>query len=121
MKHVHLHEAASRSAYLAAMNAARALIFENTDEVTSSHRRVQSQFWVLTKDDPRVDDELRAFLSRAYNFKQIADYETGPAANISAETASAALGAARRFVDCVAALIPPNSCTPNASDTPKPA
>jgi uncharacterized protein (UPF0332 family) len=99
----------------------QALIFENTDEVTSSHKRVQSQFWMLTKNDPRVDDELRAFLSRAYNFKRIADYDTGPGAHISPETASAALATARRFVDCVAALIPPNGHTPNASDTPKPA
>jgi uncharacterized protein (UPF0332 family) len=61
MMDVHLNEAASRAAYLAAMHAAQALIFENTDEVTSSHKRVQSQFWMLTKNDPRADDELRYF------------------------------------------------------------
>jgi uncharacterized protein (UPF0332 family) len=59
-----LNEAAARAAYMAALRAARALIFENTNEVTSSHHRVQSQFWTLTKDEPRIDPELRAFLSR---------------------------------------------------------
>jgi hypothetical protein len=74
----------------------------------------------LTKDDPRVDDELRAFLPRAYRFKKIADYETGPASHISAETARNAIATARGFVDCVAALIPPNGPAPSASDARSP-
>ena len=118
---IRLNEAAARTAYLSAMHAAQALIFENTNRVVSSHKSVQSEFWHLTKDEPRIDDLLRAFLSRAYSFKRIADYETGPASHISAETASSALATARRFVDCVAALIPPNDDTPNTSDTPNPA
>ena len=65
-----LNEAAARTAYLSAMHAAQALIFENTNRVVSSHKGVQSDFWHLTKDEPRIDDELRAFLSRAYSFKR---------------------------------------------------
>jgi uncharacterized protein (UPF0332 family) len=117
---VGLNEAAARTAYMAALHAARALIFENTDEITSSHQRVQSQFWMLAKEEPRIDHELRAFLSRAYKFKQIADYDTGPAAHITPETARDAVATARRFVDCVAALIPPNGHIPQVLDTPKP-
>lgn len=117
---VGLNEAAGRTAYLAALHAAQALIFENASKVVTSHKSVQSEFWRLTKDQPRVDDELRAFLSRAYNFKRIADYETGPDSHISAETARNAIATARRFVDCVASIIPPNGHTPHASDTPKP-
>jgi uncharacterized protein (UPF0332 family) len=75
----------------------------------------------LTEDEPRLNDELRAFLSRAYTFKRIADYETGPTSHINAETARNALATARRFVDRVAALIPANGHTPQASDTPEPA
>ena len=119
MMGVGLNEPAGRTAYLGALHAAQALIFENTDKVASSHRGVQSEFWRLTKDDPRVDDELRAFLSRAYRFKRIADYETGPGSHISAETARSAIATARRFVDCVAALIPPNGNALDASDSPK--
>ncbi len=117
---VGLNEAAGRTAYMAALHAAQALIFENISKVVTSHKGVQSEFWHLTKDEPRVDDELRAFLSRAYSFKRIADYEIGPASHISAETARNAIATARRFVDCVAALIPPNRHTPHVSDTPKP-
>jgi uncharacterized protein (UPF0332 family) len=119
MMDVGLNEPAGRTAYLAALHAAQALIFENISKVVSSHRGVQSGFWLLTKDEPRVDDELRAFLSRAYRFKRIADYDTGPGSHISAETARATVATARRFVDCVAALIPPNSHTPHSADTPK--
>jgi uncharacterized protein (UPF0332 family) len=118
---VGLNEAAARTAYLAAVHAAQALIFENTSRVVSSHRGVQSEFWRLTKDEPRLDDELRAFLSRAYTFKRIADYETGPASHINAETARNAIATARRFVGCVAALIPSNGHTPQASGIPGPA
>lgn len=117
---VGLNEPAGRTAYLAALHAAQALIFENTSKVVTSHKGVQSKFWHLTKDELRVGDELRTFLSRAYSFKRIADYETGPASHLSAETARNAIATARRFVDCVAALIPPNVHTPHASDTPKP-
>jgi uncharacterized protein (UPF0332 family) len=106
---VQLNEPAGRTAYLAALHAAQSLIFENTSKVVSSHKGVQSEFWRLTKDEPRVDDELRAFLSRAYSFKRIADYETGPGSHISTEIARDAITTARRFVDCVVALIPLNN------------
>jgi uncharacterized protein (UPF0332 family) len=119
MMGVGLDEPAGRTAYMAALHAAQALIFENTDKVVSSHKGVQSEFWLLTKDEPRVDDELRAFLSRAYRFKRIADYETGPGSHISAEAARTVIATAHRLVDCVAALIPPNGHTPQASDTRK--
>ena len=36
------------------------------------------------KNDPRFDVELRAFLPRAYNFKAMADYQTGPGSQVSA-------------------------------------
>ncbi|MGA8028061.1 MAG: HEPN domain-containing protein [Bryobacteraceae bacterium] len=120
MMGVGLNEPAGRTAYLGALHAAQALIFENTSKVVTSHKGVQGEFWRLTKDEPRVDDELRAFLSRAYKFKRIADYDTGPAAHINAETARAAIATARRFVDCVAALIPPNGHTLHPADIPQP-
>ena len=39
---------------------------------------VKSEFSRLTKDDPRISRELRAFLFRAARLKEIADYELGP-------------------------------------------
>jgi hypothetical protein len=38
---------------------------------------VQNELRRLTKDEPRFDLELSAFLGRTYNLKAIADYETG--------------------------------------------
>ncbi len=58
------------------------------------------------KDEPRITDLQRAFLGRAYSFKAIADYETGPASHVSHEQAARAIEEARGFVAAVAALIP---------------
>jgi uncharacterized protein (UPF0332 family) len=109
---------AGRAAYLAGLHAAQAFIFETSGEITKSHKRVQGEFGRLTKDDPRVDVELRAFLGRAYNLKAIADYETGPGSRVSAESASAAIRTARRFVECVANFLPANGYAPRAPDAP---
>jgi len=64
----------------------------------------------LTKDDPRFTPDQRIFLSQGYNFKALADYDTGPGAELSAEKASAALKGGRGFVDAVRQLLmSPNS------------
>jgi uncharacterized protein (UPF0332 family) len=71
------------------------------------HRGVQSEFLRLTKDDPHVTRDQRIFLSQAYNFRAIADYETGPDAELSAEEATAALESGRGFVDAVRRVLTP--------------
>jgi uncharacterized protein (UPF0332 family) len=105
MLSVKLNEAAGRTAYLAAFHAAQALIFERIGKILKTHNGVQAEFLRLTKDDPRVDAELRLFLSRAYNFKAIADYETGPGSEISSERAAGGVETSRRFVAHIASLI----------------
>jgi uncharacterized protein (UPF0332 family) len=118
---VGLNEPAGRTAYLAGFHAAQALIFETSERMYKRHPTVQGQFSRLVKDDPRVDDQLRAFLGRTYTLKAIADYETGPGSHVSAEAARTAIDTARRFVDCVTSLIPPNGQTPaEAPTTPNP-
>jgi hypothetical protein len=42
-----------------------------------------------------------------FNLKKLADYETGPGSQVSAERAQEAIQTAQRFVDCVTSLIPP--------------
>lgn len=81
-----------------------------------SHKGVQKEFLRVTKDDPRFAMELRSFLGRAYNLKAIADYETVPGPQVSAESAHDAILAARRFVECVAGLILANGRTSRAPD-----
>jgi uncharacterized protein (UPF0332 family) len=120
MMGVGLSEPAGCTAYLAGFHAAQGLIFETTGRVFKRHPTVQREFGRLTKDEPLVDDELRAFPPRTYNLKRIADYETGPGSRVSAESARNAITTARRFVDCVTALIPPDGHAPHASNTPKP-
>jgi uncharacterized protein (UPF0332 family) len=89
---------AGRAAYLAAFHAAQALIFERTGKVFKSHKGVNIEFLRLTKDDARFPAEQRGFLSRAYDFKAVADYDTGPIAEVSYQEAVDALEAARKFV-----------------------
>jgi uncharacterized protein (UPF0332 family) len=105
MLRVGLNQAAGRTAYLAGYHAAQALIFERLGKVSKTHAGVQTEFLKLTKDDLRVDSELRGFLSRTYNLKALADYETGPGSAVSAERATAAVEAGKRFVECISGLV----------------
>jgi uncharacterized protein (UPF0332 family) len=116
----HWPDEAGRAAYLAGLHAAQALIFESTGQAIKRHSGVQREFARLVKDDPRFDVQLRAFLPRAYNLKAIADYDTCPGSRVSPESAREAIQTARRFVDCVAGLIPANGHTPSASEPPTP-
>ena len=103
---VSLHEPAGRTAYLAGFHAAQALIFETNGHVYKNHGSVQAEFNRLVRNDPRVDNEIRAFLGRTYNLKRLADYLTGPGSHISAEMAREAIDSAKQFVECVEGLLP---------------
>jgi uncharacterized protein (UPF0332 family) len=109
MLSVDLSEDAARAAYLAGYNAARALLFEHRDHVYTSHGGVQREFVRLTKKDERVDPPLRAFLSDTYDLKTIADYGSDPGLQVSAERARDVIQMARRFIECIASLIPPDA------------
>jgi len=115
-----LNEDAGRTAYLAGLHAAQAFIFESTGRVFRKHSGVQREFARLVKSEPSIDPELRAFLPRTYNLKAVADYETGPGSKVSTESARAAVQTARRFVEYIIALIPPNGHVSRALDEPKP-
>ncbi|HMF37480.1 MAG TPA: HEPN domain-containing protein, partial [Isosphaeraceae bacterium] len=113
----HWPDEAGRAAYLAGLHAAQALIFEATGQVRKRHPTVQGEFARLVRDDPRFDRDLRAFLPRTYNLKAIADYLTGPGSQVTVEQAQEAIQTVRRFVECVAGLIPANGRTPRAPET----
>lgn len=101
---IELGEDAGRAAYLAAFHAAQALIFERTGRVAKTHRGVHGQFLKLVADEPRIDAELRRFLSEGYKLKATADYEIGPSAIVPLEQAATAIEAASRFIEAVAEL-----------------
>ena len=97
MTKVGLADAAGRNAYLAGFHAAQAFIFERTGKSSKTHAGVQTEFLRLTKDAAKIGT-LRGFLSRAYNLKALADYETGPGSEISLERATQAIAEGRSFV-----------------------
>jgi uncharacterized protein (UPF0332 family) len=93
-----LNDAAGRTAYLAGFHAAQAFISEQTGRSVKTHKGVYTQLHRLARDQPGFDAELRGCLSRTYDLKAAADYETGPVSEVSREEASAAIEGARRFV-----------------------
>jgi uncharacterized protein (UPF0332 family) len=99
------NDAASRTAYLAGLHAAQALIFERETRVSKTHRGVQTAFLRLIKDEARLDGPMRSFLSRAYHLKALADYETGPESEISAERATTAVREGKEFVARIGAIL----------------
>ena len=102
-----LNDDAGRAAYLAAFHAAQAIIFERTGKVYKSHKGVNIEFLRLTKNDPHFSPEQRGFLSKAYDFKAVADYDTGPIAEVSSQEAVDAVEAARKFVATVRRVLTP--------------
>lgn len=105
MLSVGLNEAAGRSAYLAAFHAAQALIFERLGEVLKTHAGVHAEFLRLTRDDGRLEADLRVFLSRSYNLKTIADYETDPETAVTQERAADAIATGHRFTTSIGNII----------------
>jgi uncharacterized protein (UPF0332 family) len=73
--------------------------------VAKTHRGVHGQFLKLGTDEPRIDGELRRFLSEGYKLKAIADYETGPDAIVPLEQAATAVQTADRFIGVIAELL----------------
>ena len=102
---VGLNDAAGRNAYLASFHAAQALILVREGKTHKTHNGVQTEFLRITKADNRVADDMRRFLSRSYNLKAIADYETGPGAEIAPERACEAVAMSKAFVALIAGIV----------------
>jgi uncharacterized protein (UPF0332 family) len=115
-----LIEDAGRAAYLVAFHAAQALISERENRTLKTHRGVQSEFSKLIRDDALVPADLRGFLSRAYAFKTIADYDPMTSVPPTEQDARAAIETAGRFLEEVARLIGPPATTRDTADKPAP-
>jgi len=87
-------EAAGRDAYLSGYHASA------NGRPAKTHDGVKSEFSRLTKDDPRIAHELRAFLFSASRLKEIADYELGPV-ELPKERVAQAIETANKLVECV--------------------
>ena len=112
MLRVNLSDDAGRTAYFAGFHAAQAFIYEHIGKSLKTHKGVQIEFLLLTKDDPRFSPGLRGFLSHAYNLKAIADYETGPGSKVSPEHATEAVEEGKQFVAHITGLLSASSPSP---------
>jgi uncharacterized protein (UPF0332 family) len=106
---VSLYEEAGRAAYMACFHATQGLIFERDNRVMKTHSGVRSEFHRLTRTETRIDNELRGFLTKAYKFKDAADYDPSSQILTTAEDTQAVLHIATRFVETITTLlsIPP--------------
>ena len=102
-----LNEDAACAAYLASFHTAQAYLFERAQRTFKTHHGVRREFVHLTRDNARVDPDLRRFLAQSYEFKAAADYFSGSNPVMPPEEAAAAIETARRFVDHFTALIDP--------------
>jgi uncharacterized protein (UPF0332 family) len=100
-----LGEEAGRDAYLAGFHAAQAFLFESTGKVAKTHNGVHSQFVNHARSNSNIPPDMLTFLSYAYHFKAVADYETGPEASVPVEKAAAVIEAGERFLDCIAGVL----------------
>lgn len=100
-----LGDVAGRTAYLAGFHAAQALLFERWEVVPKTHRGVHGRFSDMVRNDARLDAPLRSFLTQAYKLKAVADYDTGPEADVPVTEAEQALVTAKRFVATIEILI----------------
>lgn len=91
-----IYEAAAREAYVAALNAARAVIFDRTQIAPKSHSGARTQFFLLIQHGLEFDRELANFLTRGFEIKQRVDY--GPVIEIDAQDAANYLERAATFV-----------------------
>jgi uncharacterized protein (UPF0332 family) len=98
---INIPDQAARLAYYAQFHAAQALIFERTGKVLKTHKGVHREFHRLAKDEPAVLLGLPSQLSRAYIFKELADYETGVMPPITQARAQDAIAIACGFVATV--------------------
>jgi uncharacterized protein (UPF0332 family) len=90
------NELASREAYLAALNAARAVIFELTGDAPKTHSGTRALLSKLVHEGLPLDSECMRFLATGFDQKTDVDY--GPRTPLSDEAAQSSLETAERFL-----------------------
>jgi uncharacterized protein (UPF0332 family)/predicted nucleotidyltransferase len=68
-----IYDIAAREAYMAAFNAAQALIFDRRGTVPRTHRGTHSTFGEIMHDEKPAARDLSAFLAHAHKYKIAAD------------------------------------------------
>jgi Uncharacterized conserved protein related to C-terminal domain of eukaryotic chaperone, SACSIN len=91
------YEDAARNAYLAALNATRALIFEKAGLAVKSHSGARSKLYELIHSGLPFDPGVAEFLQDGFDTKQGVDYGDGPLF-VDCATAESYLARAEAFV-----------------------
>ena len=65
---------AARDAYIAALNAARAVVFEKTEIAVKTHAGARAKLFKLIHSGMEFDEALAKFLSEGFDTKQGLDY-----------------------------------------------
>lgn len=94
-------EEAGRAAYMAAFNAAQALIQDRTGRTPRTHKGLHGKFTQLAREVEGLDSSLIPFLGRAYPMKIVADYAIGPQAVLPLKEAERAVIDAGAFVAAI--------------------
>ncbi len=91
-----LHEAAARSSYMAALSAARAVIFEKTGNAPKTHSGARAQLGNLKNSGIAIHVSFVPYLAKGYETKSDLDY--GPYTPVPKEVAESAVAVARELV-----------------------
>lgn len=91
-----IYRLAAREAYIAALNAARAIIFEKLTIASKSHSGTHSLFHQLVQNGLVMDRYTLEILAKGFDAKNNADY--GPYEDVSEAKAQDFVGRADLFV-----------------------
>jgi uncharacterized protein (UPF0332 family) len=98
-----LFEMAAREAYLVALSATRAIIFEKTGNAPKTHSGARTQLSKLIRDGLAIDAAFMSFLASGFEIKSDVDY--GPVTPIRKESAEHAIAKARQFLVAAKAVL----------------
>lgn len=94
---------AARDAYIAALSAARAIVFEKTGKSPKTHNGSRALFLLLISQGLSVPRDVAQFLEDGFALKTRADYGVDDAISVATATEAVALGQA--FVRAVSELL----------------
>ena len=96
---------AAKEGYLAAYHTAHAFVFERTGKAVKTHSGLRTAYARAAREEPRLDPAFSRSLSRAYKFKEVADYGISPTIEVTMADAREVIENAERFIDTVADLL----------------
>ncbi len=102
---LHYADEAVRIAYLAAFNAAQALVFTRRGRIAKTHRGLRTAFAEITGNQPNLDPDFTRFLAEAYRSKENVDYGVGDVPEITEADAQSMIETAHRMIAAIAKIL----------------